>query len=168
MGTRSLTIFKDAGQEELDGEIAVLYRQFDGYPDGHGADLLDCLGGKTVVNGYNSDDQINGAGDMAIQVIAWLKQKHSREFAPGTAEYRPKPVNTPGQFSLHPAGTRDCWENYRYTLTCPKPGDWAANPKWEGKLHLKVESVFQKRDNEVLYDGPLDDFDPNAEREEEE
>lgn len=31
MGTRSLTVMKDTGNE-----IAVLYRQFDGYPEGHG------------------------------------------------------------------------------------------------------------------------------------
>ena len=47
MGTRSLTTFL----EEDGTEIAVLYRQMDGYPTGHGQDLKDFLLPFTVVNG---------------------------------------------------------------------------------------------------------------------
>ena len=32
MGTRSLTVFSDTWEDE---EIAVFYRQYDGYPEGH-------------------------------------------------------------------------------------------------------------------------------------
>ena len=166
MGTRSLTIFRDEGQKVLNGEIAVLYRQFDGHLDSHGADIVKCLGDKTVVNGYNADDQINGAGCMAVQLIAWLKQKHAREFNLSAKEYVSKPVNTPGQFVLHPPGTRDCCEEYIYTLTCPARGDWTASPRWEDKVHLKVENTYGE--GEVLYEGPLDDFNPYMLREDEE
>ncbi len=38
MGTRSLTIL--CGR---DAEIAVLYRQYDGYPEGHGRELAEIL-----------------------------------------------------------------------------------------------------------------------------
>ena len=40
MGTRSLTVFSDTWE---DVEIAVFYSQFDGYPEGHGTDLLNLL-----------------------------------------------------------------------------------------------------------------------------
>lgn len=154
MGTRSLTVFKDANEE--DPEFAVLYRQFDGYPTGLGADILECFKGKVVVNGYNDDNQINGGGDMAVQLIAFLKQKESRSFNYKTSEYTPKPVNTPGGLYLHRPGTRDCGEEYIYTITCPRhPKDWAA--KWEGKLLLTVEGY-----GKFLYEGLLDDFDPKA------
>ena len=51
MGTRSLTVFND----EDGKEIAVMYRQFDGYPSGHGTELAEFLAGKKMVNGFNSD-----------------------------------------------------------------------------------------------------------------
>ena len=51
MGTRSLTVFNDTWENE---EIAVFYRQFDGYPEGHGTDLLDLLKDMSIVNGMNS------------------------------------------------------------------------------------------------------------------
>ena len=38
MGTRSLTTFIDDHTEE---EIVVMYRQYDGYPEGHGRDLVN-------------------------------------------------------------------------------------------------------------------------------
>jgi hypothetical protein len=50
MGTRSLTIF----QENDNKEICVMYRQFDGYPDGHGEELARFLSGFTMVNGFNN------------------------------------------------------------------------------------------------------------------
>lgn len=157
MGTRSLTVFKDANEEGDDAEFAVLYRQFDGYPTGLGADILECFKGKVVVNGYNDDNQINGAGDMAVQLIAFLKQKESRNYDYKTGEYTPKPVNTPGGLYLRAPGTRDCGEEFIYTLICPKaPTDWTT--KWEGKLLLTVEETY--RGGKLLYEGPLDDFRP--------
>lgn len=159
MGTRALTVFKDANEEGDKAEFAVLYRQFDGYPTGLGADILECFKGKVVVNGYNADNQINGAGDMAVQLIAFLKVKGSKGYDPKTFEDFPKPVNTPGGLYLRAPGTRDCGEEFIYTITCPRPPeDWAA--KWEGKLLLTVEECYGS--GAVLYEGPLDDFDPEA------
>jgi hypothetical protein len=110
MGTRSITILKEA-----DTEIAVLYRQFDGHPESMGSDIIEALGGKTVVNGYSSNDQINGAGDMAIQLIAWLKKAMTMDRG-----YAPTAINSPGGLYLYPAGTRDCGEEFTYILTCPR------------------------------------------------
>ncbi len=96
MGTRSLTIF----QEEDGTEIAVLYRQFDGYPTGHGADLKEFLSGFTVVNGYGLGEperSANGMNCLAAQTIAHFKDGI-------------------GGFYLYPAGTRDAGEEYIYIV----------------------------------------------------
>ncbi len=96
MGTRSLTVMTD----EHGKEIAVMYRQMDGYPDGHGLDLASFLAGFQVVNGLGmSKDKIaNGMGCLAAQVVAHFK------------------VGA-GGFYLHAAGTRDCGEDYIYAIT---------------------------------------------------
>jgi len=156
MGTRSLVVFKDANREAATREFAVLYRQFDGYPTGMGADILECFKGKIVVNGYRDDNQINGAGDMAVQLIAFLKQKESRNYDYKTGEYTSKPVNTPGGLYLHHPGDRDMCEEYVYTITCPRhPEDWTE--QWQGSLLLHVVGHGKS-----LYEGPLDNFDPEA------
>jgi len=153
MGTRSLVIFKNAERKDEESEFGVLYRQSDGYPTGMGADILECFQGKVVVNGYSGDDEINGAGDMAVQLIAFLKQKGSWGLDPHFKTI-PKPVNTPGGLYLMPVGTRDTWEEYLYTITCPRqPKD--APGRWEGKLLLTVEGH-----GKFLFEGILDDFDP--------
>lgn len=99
MGTRALTVFIDERGEE----IAVLYRQFDGYPDGHGHELTSLLKGRSLVNGYTAEDEksgnFNGMNDLAAGVIAHFKSK--------------SPI---GGFYLYPAGTRDIGEEYIYSV----------------------------------------------------
>lgn len=73
MGTRSLTIFKDGTRE-----LCRVYRQFDGYLEGHGKELAE-LCDLQLVNGYNSDKHVagiyaNGMGCLAAQVIHGLKK----------------------------------------------------------------------------------------------
>jgi hypothetical protein len=94
VGTRSLTIISD------DKEICVMYRQFDGYIDGHGHELAAFLSGMTIVNGLggNKEKIANGASCLAAQVIAHFKVK-------------------PGDIYLYPSGTRDCGEEYTYFVT---------------------------------------------------
>lgn len=59
MGTRSLTVLKD----DEDVEIAVMYRQYDGYPDGHGQQLAEFI--------RNADH--NGMDCLAAQIVAHFK-----------------------------------------------------------------------------------------------
>lgn len=118
MGTRSLTIFKDE-----DKEICVMYRQFDGYPDGHGLELAEFLSGITMVNGYSTDEKrkvANGMGCLTAQVIA--------EFKKGV-----------GGFYIHSAGTRDCWEDYIYIV--------------EGKEGKEPTIELSDSSNECLFKG---------------
>lgn len=108
MGTRSITVLND---EECK-EIAVLYRQYDGYPEGHGKELAEFLSPFRVVNGIgNTNGKVaNGGACLAARVIAHFKQEV-------------------GQFYLYPAGTRNVGEEFTYTVI-PIVGE---------SVHLKVE-----------------------------
>jgi hypothetical protein len=70
MGTRSNTIIAD---DEV--QILNLYRQYDGNTSGHGAELLAFLEPIIMVNGFSMgvDNQANGAGCLAAQMIAHFK-----------------------------------------------------------------------------------------------
>lgn len=159
MGTRSLTVFK-----ERDEEIVVLYRQFDGYLDGHGKDLKEILSDYKIVNGYTLEDEhnkvANGMGCLAMQVTAQLYSKLNKDKYENAVKYKKALENKevkepesflqgPNQLHLCPAGTRDCWEEYVYTIYDK-----------EEKLFIKVE---QKYENKVLFDGLVEDFKPEIE-----
>lgn len=101
MGTRCLTRVFDG-----DKEIACIYRHYDGYPDGHGQELVDMLADKRCVNGYSSgaklpkEQRLNGPGRVAAFIVAAL-------FADGRDP------------DIMPPGTSDIWEDYEYHVKCP-------------------------------------------------
>jgi len=106
MGTRSLTYvyenYKDEQGNKVEKPIICLYRQYDGYPTGHGAELADYLNGMYVVNGLGVQDQdkkiANGMGCLAAQLVAHFKTEA-------------------GQFYLHvPELNRDDWQEYEYHI----------------------------------------------------
>lgn len=76
MGTRSLTTITEDGKP-----LVKIYRQYDGYPEGHGRDLLDILRGREMVNGIpggaNGAKLFNGTGCMAAQIIRKLKTEEA-------------------------------------------------------------------------------------------
>jgi len=116
MGTRSLTrvIPRQEGlaynQGHLHPEKAVvnMYRQYDGYPKGHGVDLAEFLKDIKIVSGiqYPNDGVIaNGEGCLAAQMV-----KH---FKDGIGNiYLQLCKGEPG----------DCGDEYIYTLF-PKAGE---------------------------------------------
>ena len=150
MGTRSLTVFVETWinpdtKEQNEKELAVMYRQMDGYPSGHGAELKEFLQDFTVVNGLSLETKkvANGMGCLACQVVEHFKQ------------------GEPGGFYLDAAGARDCGEEYIYTLRNTK----------DGHINLQVRSgcvTFfgmpgTKEENMgLVYDGDIRDFDPEA------
>lgn len=79
MGTRSLTTFietyKDNEGKQKKEEIVTMYRQYDGYPSGHGQELVEFLSQGKLVNGIGLNDTIvfNGMGCLSAQVIAHFK-----------------------------------------------------------------------------------------------
>ena len=156
MGTRNLTVMVNGNKnaETETQEIAVLYRQMDGYPSGHGAELADFLKPYEIVNGFGFTKEgeeppkvFNGPDCMAASIVAHFK-------------------DGVGNFYLYPAGTRDCWENYIYIVTAYSPIDeWAeaendapapAEKERAGHIWLKVSCV----EGTVLYDGPIRDYTP--------
>ena len=76
MGTRASTIIKDSG---LDSPTLLhMYRQFDGYVGGHGADLKEAFGNTQIINGFSNPDApncANGMGCFAAQLVKHFKQK---------------------------------------------------------------------------------------------
>lgn len=95
MGTRCLTKVYEHPDDEV--EILCLYRQFDGYPDGHGKELAKLLSGMTVVNGIGNQAPpiANGMGCLAAQIVAHFK-------------------DGPGNFYVYRPGSKDVGEGYVY------------------------------------------------------
>ena len=92
MGTRSLTFV-------YDGDVPVIniYRQYDGYPSGHGHELAQFLDSKTLVNGYGEQNSVeaNGMGCLAAQLIVQLK-------------------HGVGGIYIYPISSTDCFQEYEY------------------------------------------------------
>lgn len=72
MGTHSLT-YVFGGEEKL----VCMYRHFDGYPSGHGAELGNFLKDFTITTGlppgYENMAIANGPGCLAAQIISHFK-----------------------------------------------------------------------------------------------
>lgn len=127
MSTGSLTIFREA--ENL--KFAVMFRQCDGYPSGHGRELTDFLRGKIIVNGIRSGDKnnFNGMGCLAAQVVAHFKT---------------------GIGGFYLVASDYNFEDFIYTVY---PGV-AESAKESWPVLFKVQ-----RKGVILYNGPADDFD---------
>jgi len=127
MGTRSLTVINS---EWDDSEICVLYRQFDGYPEGHGTDLLHFLKDMNIVNGMGSENMklkiSNGMDCLAAQIVAHFK-------------------TGPGYFYIHSAGSRDMCEEFIYTIYVK-----------DKNLCIKVEDTYD--DGHLLFNGDLNQY----------
>lgn len=95
MGTRCLTFVYDDNFYP----IVNMYRQFDGYPAGHGRELAEFLSSfDAIVNGYQIGDKrkiANGIGCLAAQMIAHFK------------------VGVGGIY-LHPTTNDDLGQEYEY------------------------------------------------------
>jgi hypothetical protein len=95
MGTRCITRVKD----EHGRELLALYRQYDGYPDAHGKELIDFLSKMRMVNGLTMshlENTANGMGCLAAQIVAYFK-------------------NEPGGFYIEPPGCPE--EDYDYEVS---------------------------------------------------
>ena len=104
MGTRSLTfVYEQYGDKQK--PVVNMYRQYDGYPTGHGAELAEFLSSGTMVNGIGVDQKhvFNGMGCLAAQMVAHFKQ-------------------TPGGFYIHPTDITECGQDYEYHISQKKDG----------------------------------------------
>lgn len=98
MGTRSLTILKNGNKDDA-LDIAVMYRQYDGYIEGIGQELAEFLSGFKVVNGIGETTTklANGPDCLAAQIVAHFKEEV-------------------GNVYLMRADSRNCGEEYRYYI----------------------------------------------------
>jgi hypothetical protein len=95
MGTRSLTYVYEG-----ETPIICMYRQFDGYPSGHGIGLSEFLAKLKIANGISGNPELfsfaNGMGCLAAQMIVWFKK-------------------TPGGFYIYPVEPdQNCCQEYEY------------------------------------------------------
>lgn len=116
MGTRALTHIKEG-----ETTLVTVYRQFDGYPDGHGLWLAEFLNSRTLVNGLNPSkgtQLANGAPDLAAQFVTALKTAMGDDMA--------------GGIYIEAPDTSDVGEEFIYTVNVPTvrqidDGDTAIN-----------------------------------------
>jgi len=128
MGTRSLTriiprqegLSFNEGHEKVSLSHVNMYRQFDGYPEGHGLELAEFLKDIKIINGIGSSAELsthaNGSGCLAAQMV-----KHFKEEV--------------GNIYLHPHNDDLGWEEYIYTVY-PKGGE---------PCYISIWSVFEER-----------------------
>lgn len=98
MGTRSLTLVYEEGSKK---PFINMYRQYDGYPSGHGLELAEFLGSfAAVTNGImvgETRKTANGMGCLAAQLVANFKTEV-------------------GGIYLYPVSARDCGQEYEYHI----------------------------------------------------
>ena len=137
MGTHSLTFVYDE-----DGKILInMYRQYDGYPSGHGKDLAEFLEPITMVNGIGMTKAViaNGPGCLAAQLVAHFK-------------------DGPGGIYLEPTTAVDCGQDYEYHIA----------PHGEGaELTITCQRIEDLRPfrRKKIFDGSIEEFKAFCERE---
>lgn len=98
MGTRSLTYVYESYDNEHT-PVLCMYRQYDGYMEGHGLELAEFLTRGQLINGLGGKDNgtvFNGMGCLAAQLVAYFKKEA-------------------GQFYLHaPVLNQDSGQEYEY------------------------------------------------------
>ncbi|MGN6661600.1 MAG: hypothetical protein ACTHKN_21655 [Achromobacter mucicolens] len=130
MGTRSITIVSTSTGKQL----VNMYRQFDGYPSGHGLELFKFLNGMQIINGISGQragEAANGAGCLSAQMVARFKDGI-------------------GGVYLYPVDARDCGQDYEYHVTVTEK-DWSS----EAPGSVAVKAIGH---GETLFDGNVEDF----------
>ena len=134
MGTRALTFVYDGEKP-----IVNLYRQYDGYPTGHGAELAEFLDGFKVVNGIGAETTriANGMGCLAAQVVAHFK-------------------DSVGGFYIHSVDATDCGQDYEYHVYLGGVGEqiWVRVKDRGCNMFGLTLSDMDKS----IFDGPVSEF----------
>jgi len=134
MGTRCLTIVYDH-----DKPILNLYRQFDGYPSGHGAELAEFLGEfAAITNGIAMGETrktANGMGCLAAQLVAHFK-------------------TSVGGMYIHSIEDTECGQDYEYHVY-EKDGEICVMVKDRGSNMFGL--TFSDK-NECIFDGSVSKF----------
>jgi hypothetical protein len=144
MGTRSLTfVYEKCGQ--IQKPVVNMYRQFDGYPEGHGAELAEFLNGGRLVNGLSATKTVkevvfNGMGCLAASMVSHFKKE-------------------PGGFYIHPTDVTDCGQDYEYHI-------FSQNGLLSGEV-FRIEvydcgcnffGVSSGEESKLIFNGNLEEF----------
>ena len=115
-----------------------MYRQYDGYPEGHGAELVEFLKGGSLVNGLRFGEEgkfYNGMGCLAAQLVSSFK-------------------DGAGNIYLYSTNAKDCGQDFEYHISYD-----------DGTLNIKVVNrgmnffgMTQSDTNEVIFEGDLKSF----------
>ena len=132
MGTRALTFVYDGSTP-----IVNMYRQYDGYPAGHGLELAQFLTQGQLVNGLTGNDTVsfNGMGCLAAAMVANFKE-------------------TPGGFYIYSVESTECGQDYEYHVY-EKDGEICVQVKDRG---CNMFGLTMSDRNESLFDGPVVTF----------
>jgi len=125
MGTRALTFVYD----ERGNTILNLYRQYDGYIRGHGAELAEFLNGLKLVNGFGREEKniANGMGCLAAQMVAHFK-------------------DSVGGFYIHAVTETDCGQDYEYHV-------------YKNRVEVRGPgSIFNPGCNDLVFKGTWAEF----------
>lgn len=130
MGTRSLTYVYAGKYNEADVPLINMYRQYDGYPAGHGLELAQFLNSGKLVNGLgaNEDDSIrlfNGMTCLAGRMVTYFKGDDAGNVY----------LNTP-------VVGINCWQEYEYHV-------------WEDRVQV-IEG--QMRGGRIIFDNDWNEF----------
>ena len=121
MGTRSLTLVRSDNKVS---DICInIYRQYDGYPKGHGFELAEFLKDFIIVNGIGLNDNhkiANGMDCLAAQIVAHFK-------------------TDAGNIYLYPTESRDVGEEYIYNVYLK-----------ESELMIEIYDIYE---NKCIFDG---------------
>ncbi len=158
MGTRGNVVVESDGKA-----IIRIYRQWDTYPAGMGADLQEIVGDPIICNGFGGDAAIpthfNGMGCLAAYLVGELKTGIGSVYVESVTD--------------EPDG---CFIEYVYTLYS------VTDPETKrARVHCRVETmhggdptqypelahdgstfIATRYSYSVLYDGPLADMDPGT------
>ncbi len=126
MGTRSLTFVYSNGTP-----VVNMYRQYDGYIQGHGQELAEFLMAGELVNGYSDETAkvFNGMGCLAAQMIANFK-------------------NSVGGFYIYSVDSTDCGQDYEYhiyedTVVVKNPDEVIFNGTWKQFHNFCYDTVTE-------------------------
>lgn len=141
MGTRSLTFFYHYQKEQ---PFCCFYRQFDGYPTGHGQELANLIAPMRLVNGFQMDmkagEVANGMGCLAAQVITALKSE----------------IGLGGIYMTDTDLDQDSGQEYEYHVHA-----WQDDSEnWANKtpFHTRVVVKDVYADKRVIFDGTFEQF----------
>ncbi len=126
MGTRSLTFVYEKNKPILN-----MYRQFDGYPSGHGQELAEFLLSGELVNGYSDENAkvFNGMGCLAAQMIVNFKK-------------------SVGGFYIYSVDSTDGWQDYEYhvyenTVVVKNPDEVIFDGTWKQFHNFCYDTVTE-------------------------